>query len=112
MSRFNKYDRINLFAFEIIALVSAGHKETISEIVNHMLDNDLVNYIYEKYEDQFSVDFGKESVYDIESYNQFFFEISSYVNGNESRKYGIVNENDGLLLIVAVILNLLKCPKE
>lgn len=112
MSTFGKYDRINMFALELVALVSQGCIETISDVEKHMYDNDLVYYIYDKYNDKFNVDFGRSSKYDIESYNQFFYDMSSYINGNESRKYGIVNENDGLLLIVAVILDLLKCPKE
>ncbi len=112
MSNFGKYDRINMFALEVVALISAGHKETISEVEKHMYDNDLVYFIYEKYEDSFETDFGRNSKYDIESYNQFFWDMSGYINGNESRKYGIINENDGLLLIIAVILDLLKCPTE
>lgn len=112
MSKFGKYDRINMFALELITLISAGSKETITEIEKHMYDNDVVFYIYEKYQNKFSANFGRNSMYDIESYNQFFYDMSSYVNGNESRKYGIVNEHDGLLLIVAIILDFLKCPKE
>ncbi len=106
-----KYKGINSFALEIIALISKGYKETIEEIENNMYKGNLVNYLYDKYEKHFDFDFGKNSIYDINLFNEFFFDMSSYVNGNEKRKYGIVNENDGLLLVVAIILDFFKMSK-
>lgn len=47
------------------------------------------------------------SPYNLEDWNQAFAGYSEYIQGNERSKFGIYNDNEGLLLIVALILEIL-----
>ncbi len=100
---------IGLFAIEIIGLVSSGEKESLSVVEEHFRRNDLVDYIFDKYKNKFSTAFDN-SIYDNAAINKYFSEYAGYIQGNEDRKYGIANEDDGLLLIVSLIFD--KVEKE
>ncbi|WMJ81236.1 hypothetical protein RBU49_02990 [Clostridium sp. MB40-C1] len=106
-----KYRGIDVLAFEIIALISNGNTETITKVEEELDNNNLVTYLSTKYKENFMVDF-VNGAYDIEELNQYFADFSGYIQGNESRKFGITNENNGLLLIVGLIINGLTLPKE
>lgn len=106
-----KYRGIDVLAFEIIALISNGNTETITKIEEELDNNNLVTYLNTKYEENFMVDF-VNGPYDIQELNQYFADYSGYIQGNESRKFGIFNENDGLLLVVGLIINALTLPQE
>ena len=93
---------IGFFSLEVLHLISIGKKEKISEVEEHFSNNDIVEYITKKYNEDFGVKFDN-STYDNSAINKYFLNYSGYINGNESRKYGIMNENDGLLLILALI---------
>lgn len=93
---------IGLFQQEIIHLISNGAKETIGDIEKSMGEGKLIEYLYNKYQDKFSVPFD-DSTYNNEALNKYFQDYSGYVDANEERKYGIMDENDGLLLILALI---------
>ncbi len=93
---------IGLFQLEVLHLISIGKKENIEAIEKHLDDGDLIEYIFNKYRDEFFVVFNNE-VYDNEALNLYFQNYSGYIQGNERRKYGIMNEDDGLLLIPALI---------
>lgn len=93
---------IGLFVLEIIGLISSGEKEKVSDIEKHIDNNDVVEYIYNKYKNKFSIHFDG-STYSNSAINKYFNNYSGYIEGNESRKYGIFNEEDGLLLIIALI---------
>lgn len=100
-------DRIQLFALEMIALVSSGQKETISDIEKHMCDGDLVQYIRDKYNDNLTNKFDDDNIYNIKAWNEAFTNYYGYVQGNENRKWGIVNEDDGLLLVIALTVEIM-----
>ena len=93
---------LGLFSMEIIHLISSGAKETITNIENHFEQNDLVEYLNQKYDNDFYVKFDN-STYDNAQINKYFATYTGYIEGNERRKYGIINEEDGLLLILALI---------
>lgn len=93
---------IGFFAAEVIGLISDGKTETISEIEKHFEQSDLVEYIFEKYEQDFTNKFDN-STYDNKKINEYFYNYIGYVNGNEGRKYGIRHQDDGLLLILALL---------
>ena len=103
----NGMDKIKVFAQEIIALISSGKKETITDIEKHMCDGDLVQYIREKYYDDLSNEFKDDKICNIKAWNDAFTNYYGYVNGDENRKFGIVNEEDGLLLVVTLIINII-----
>ena len=95
---FNGTERLQLFGLEIIALISQGKSEMIEQVEQHIDDGDLIQYIREKY---------KDNMFNLEDWNQAFAVYSGYIQGNERRKFGICNDNEGLLLIVALILEIL-----
>ena len=51
--------------------------------------------------------FDDDCPYNLEDWNQAFAGYSEYIQGNERSKFGIYNDNEGLLLIVALILEIL-----
>ena len=93
---------IGLCQLEVLHLISRGNKETIEHIEKSLDNGNLIEYIFNKYRDDFFVLFDN-GVYDNEALNLYFQNYSGYIQGNESRKYGIMNETDGLLLILALI---------
>lgn len=95
---------IGLFAMEIIHLISAGIHETLEEIEKHFENQDLVEYLGRKYDERFFIKFDG-STYDNAAINRYFFEYTGYIQGNERRNYGIMNEGDGLLLIPALLMD-------
>lgn len=102
MSHQKSLKGIGFFQLEVLHLISIGKKESIETIEKHIDEGNLIEYIFNKYRDEFSIVFNNET-YDNEALNLFFQNYSGYVQGNESRKYGIMNETDGLLLILALI---------
>ena len=99
-------DRLELLGFEIIDLVSCGYKETISEIENQIESESIVQYIREKYKDNLSNTFSDNMPYNYADWNKALAKYSGWIRGRERRKYGIENEDDGLLLLLAFILKL------
>ena len=95
---FNGTERLQLFGLEIIALISQGKSEMIEQVEQ---------YIREKYKDNMFNTFDDDCPYNLEDWNQAFAVYSGYIQGNERRKFGICNDNEGLLLIVALILEIL-----
>jgi len=102
---------LDVLGYEIIALISRGSIETISQVEKELDEGNLVTYLNRKYRGDFMPNF-EDGTYDIEELNKFFLDFSGYVQGNESRKYGIVREDDGLLLVLALVMNGLKLPVE
>ena len=103
---FTGVDRLELLGFEIIDLVSCGYKETISEIENQIENESIVQYIREKYKDNLSNTFSDNMPYNYADWNKALAKYSVWIRGRERRKYGIENEGDGLLLLLAFILEL------
>ena len=99
-------DRLELLGFEIIDLVSCGYKETISEIENQIESESIVQYIREKYKDNLSNTFSDNMPYNYADWNKALAKYSGWIRGRERRKYGIENDDDGLLLLLAFILEL------
>ena len=93
---------LGFFSLEVLHLISVGKKEKISDVEAHFSSNDIVEYISQKYDEEFWVKFDN-STYDNSAINKYFSGYSGYIEGNEARKYGIMSENDGSLLILALI---------
>ena len=94
--------KMGLFQLTICHLISAGYKETIEDVETHIINEDLVQYIAEKYQASiFDAQIGEEEF--AKPLNKYFSDYIGYIQGNEDRKYGIVNPDDGLILIIALI---------
>ncbi len=93
---------IGLFALEVIHLISCGKRETLKTVEEHFEKKDIVEYLFSKYKEEFFIVFDN-SVYDNEQINLYFYNYVGYIEGNERRKYGIMNADDGLLLILSLI---------
>ena len=93
---------IGLFQLEVIHLISIGKKESIADIEESLMNGNLIEYVFNKYKNDFCVKFNNE-IYDNKVLNSYFTNYNGYIQGNESRKYGIMNDMDGLLLILALI---------
>lgn len=93
---------LGIFSLHIINLISIGKSEDITTIEQHFFDNDIVEYLSQKYDEHFWVKFDN-SKYDNSEINKYFNNYAGYIEGNERRKYGIMHDNDGLLLILALI---------
>lgn len=103
---FTGVDRMELLGYEIIALISRGRKETISEIEKQMENENILYYIREKYAGELLNPFNDDEQYNYTDWNKALAKYSGWIEGQEGRKYGIENEDDGLLLLVALILEL------
>lgn len=100
----NSLRGIGLFAMEVLHLISKGEKETLEDIKKHFEDEDLVDYLYTKYKNNFSVQFDN-SIYNNSVINKYFANYTGYIDGNEERKYGILHEDQGLLLILSLLMD-------
>lgn len=106
----NSLKGIGLFAFELVHLVSLGKQEIFDTIEEHISKGNIVEYIYEKYKNDFSIPFSSDSPYDISAINKYYNNFDGVINGEERRKYGIEKQTDGLLLLIAVLMD--KVEKE
>lgn len=86
----------------LISLVDKGFKENIDTIEKHMSNYDLLPYLIKKYEREEDFYYFQGGSCSTKDLNDYICEMSSYVNGNESSKYGITNEENGLLLLIAI----------
>lgn len=104
-----KYIGLDVLAFEIISLISKGYSESIFKIEEELDKSNLVDYLNTKYRKDFMANF-EDGTYDLQELNKYFSDYSGYIQGNESRKFGVYNANEGLLLVIALIINGLKLP--
>lgn len=93
---------IGLFQLEILHLISMEKTETFETIEKHIVEGDLVEYLLNTYQCNL-LGLMKAKINNYKALNQYFVSYNGCVQGNERRKYGIVNEKDGLLLILALI---------
>lgn len=96
---------IGLFQMGILHLISLGKKEKVEKIVDEMIEGSLVDYICNKYgKDGFSNFFvcGK---YDDGEINRYFCNNACAGESHAEGAYGLANEDDGLLLILAVMIS-------
>ena len=107
-SELNGLDRIDLFAQGVISLISMGKTETIRKIVEEMEKKNVVCYLYNKYRDCFAIPFGGSSPYNVDAWEEKYYDYSYITENDARRKWGIVNENDGLLLLVSLTFEALR----
>lgn len=108
---FNGLHGLKAFGFDIISIIADGKKETIAKIEEEISNSNIVNYIYSKYSDSMMLTLDENSPYDIDNWNMQISDYSGWVEGNESGKFGIVKDNDGLLLLLGLVMDMLEEPK-
>ncbi|NRT34535.1 hypothetical protein BJV38_002878 [Clostridium beijerinckii] len=109
MAGFSGIDRIEILGMEIIALISQGKKETLSKIKDEINNGDVARYIGKKYEPYMTnILIDGKTPYNLDEWKKEFNKFAGVFDDRESRKFGIVNEDDGLLLILGIILEMLQ----
>ena len=103
---FNKTS-IELFMYDLISIIDKGYEESIEEVEKQIDIENIAQYILGKYKDLTminlqSADTNNLTKSRIQDINNAYLFNNDYVMGNESRKFGITKENNGLLLLVAV----------
>lgn len=99
MNENNSLKGLGLFMLHIIQLVSKGEFETINDVEDHIYNNSIVGYLFEKYSDKFTVDFSYENnSYNISYIDQFFTK-----NVTNPNKYGLTMDSNGLLFLLSII---------
>lgn len=109
---FNGLQGIKIFTFDLIHIISTGATETITRVEEEIDKQNIINYIFKKYADRVSMTYDDSCMYDLEAWNKELSDFSEWVKGNEARKFRITGENNGLLLLVDLIVELLKEPLE
>lgn len=89
---FNGKERLEIFAFEMIALIAHDKKENIDTIEHEMGKKHVVRYIRDKYHDCMSVTFKEDCCYNLDDWEEELFNLAAWVEGNESRKFGIIKK--------------------
>lgn len=93
------------FADYLIYLISISQKELIKKVEEEARNNNLVTYICEKYKTKLAGLGEIPNMYDIESLNKYFSMKANFLfTANSSVPFINMNEDDGLLALVAVIL--------
>ena len=80
----------------VIHLIGEGKHESQDTILEEMQQSNLVSYIIHKYNTRFP-----DTVYDLDSLNFFFENMTPYAT---SQKSGVFKSSNGLLCILSVIL--------
>ena len=103
---FTGVDRLELFGYEIVALIAQGKKETVKQIEEQIEREKVVFYIREKYKGALSNTFDDSAPYNYDDWNKALGKYSIWIRGQERRKYGIEDDEQGLLLLLVLILEL------
>lgn len=102
---FEGTERIELLADDIIALIADGKKELIDTVLEKIQERNLIHYLMDKYS-MFLIN--KECPYDITAWENALGKYEYMEKHHDvERKCGITNDNDGLLLIMYLIIQVL-----
>lgn len=91
------YMGLGWFGQCVIHLIDAGNHESTDTILEKMNDHSLATYLLEKYDTRFSAE-----TYNLDALNEFFEKWAYYA---EERKSGVFNGENGLLMVLSVILS-------
>ena len=102
---FEGTERIELLADDVIALIGDGKKESIDTVLEKIQGRGLIHYLMDRYR-MFAIT--KDCPYDIMAWENALGEYEYMEKHHDvERKCGITNDNDGLLLIVYLIIQIL-----
>lgn len=101
--QFEGVQRLKSLGIEVIALMAQGKKETISEIKKQADNNNISQYITDKYKDEILDGFADNPNIDFQLWNT---SISNWMDTNKRSNLCLENEDDGLLYLLAAIFDL------
>lgn len=79
-------------------------KESVEKILNEMTKKNVVHYLYGKYRDDWFFSMDDNCPYNIADWEKIFYESSYMTFGDVKRKLGVRHEDEGLLVILSLIL--------
>ena len=91
------YRGLGWFGQYVIHLVDSGYHESIETIQQQIRNCNIATYLLEKYKTSFPI-----KPCNIDAINAFFEKFENYAT---SRKLGIYEEDNGLLLVPSLILS-------
>jgi hypothetical protein len=94
---------LGFFCEQVIHLISLGKKEMTSIIEEHLDKKDLIEYISTKYSKDFLAEF-PDTRYNFNQLNKLFSN-NDFIPTSKYEKYGLMNDDDGLLEILAIVAN-------
>lgn len=99
-------DRLEMFGYDIMSLISLGESERVDDIISHFEDGDVVRYIMNKYKENMTFVY-EGCPYNINDWEEVFEQYSYMTYGHDvRRKMGLIDkEKDGLLLLLSIILD-------
>ncbi len=110
MGIFKGNERLELLGYDLICMVSIGKVEKLDVIIQKIQEGEVVHYLWEKYGDEelFRTKLAPESVYNIDEWEKVICDNFSYISrGHDVEdKMGLCNDNDGLLLLIEIILEI------
>lgn len=108
-SVFKGSERIEILGYNLYHLISIGKKENVDFLISKLGEGKIVQYITDKYKEHLSNDFSSiNSPYDINEWEKVLEPFSYLTRGHDvTRKMGIMNEDDGLLMLSFIITEIL-----
>lgn len=94
-------------SYQLIGLIDSGEKVSIDIIEKHISDENILNFLIDNYNEKADFSIFECGTYSIKDINHSFWDLSGYIDGNESRKYAVTNEENGLLLLISVCIDLI-----
>ncbi len=113
MSNFKGAERLEMLGYDIIHLISHGYKENFDTIIEKLEQGSLLEYLLDKYSEELCfISFDTNSPYDPNEWEKVLDEYS-YIefHHNAERKMGIENKEDGLLVLLNIILEIVSNRK-
>lgn len=104
----NGLERIDLFAQELLSQISSGKTEPVSKIIEEMEKKNVVHYLYAKYKDNWFLSLDENCPYNVDDWEEKYYQFSYITENDARRKWGICNEDDGLLLLVSLTFEALR----
>lgn len=105
---FNGLERIDLFGQELVALISSGKTEPVKKIIDEMETKTVVHYLYNKYKDHYTMSLGEDSPYNVDDWEEIYHQFSDTTPEEAKHRWGIYNEDDGLLLLSTLTFEALR----
>ena len=104
MGAFEWADRLELLGYEVLHLISKGYTENVDELIKVFESGKTLDYLFSKYGEEF-FSITHESMYNLEDWNEIFRDNSQITRNHDVvRKMALENENDGLLMLLSLIL--------
>ncbi|WMJ81238.1 hypothetical protein RBU49_03000 [Clostridium sp. MB40-C1] len=98
-----KYQGLDVFIFDLFRLIDDGYKETKTKIYEEINKNNLFSYLIDKYNNKLTTNY---YTYKIDELNDYFY------NCVDINKKGVNKEENGLLLVLALIVDGMQLIRE